>query len=353
MKKKQNDPIKNSRLRFIKQVSLAGMGIGLTSLFSPLYGKERTDPGPHHVEKGKKIGIIGLDTSHSIEFTKMLNAPDASPEFGGFKVVAAYPKGSIDIKSSAERIPAYTTEIKTFGVEITSSIEELLSKVDFVMLETNDGRVHLEQALPVIQAGKPLFIDKPMAASLKDAIAIFEAADKHGVPVFSSSSLRYMESAQQIVQGKIGKVLGADVYSPAKLEKTHPDLFWYGIHGVELLYTLMGTGCSSVVRIHTEDTDIVAGTWSDGRIGTVRGTRSGVYDYGGTVYGEKENGKVGPYDGYRALLVKIIGFFRTGAAPVSPQETLELLAFMEAADTSKKMGSIPVKLSELPLIRQH
>ena len=84
-----------------------------------------------------------------------------------------------------------------------------------------------------------------------------------------------MASAQDVVNGKIGKVLGADTYSPCTLEKTHPDFFWYGIHGVELLYTVMGIGCKSLVRVHTEGTDVTVGTWEDGRIGTFRGTRTG------------------------------------------------------------------------------
>jgi predicted dehydrogenase len=105
------------------------------------------------------------------------------------------------------------------GVEIVGSIEDLLKKVDFVLLETNDGRPHLEQALLVVKAGKPMFIDKPVAGSLKDVIAIYETAKKYKVPIFSSSSLRYMESVQDVVKGKIGNVLGADTFSPATIEK--------------------------------------------------------------------------------------------------------------------------------------
>ena len=67
-----------------------------------------------------------------------------------------------------------------------------------------------------------MFIDKPIAASLPDAIAIFEAANHNNIPVFSSSSLRYISGVQEIARGSIGKVLGADTYSPATIEKTHP-----------------------------------------------------------------------------------------------------------------------------------
>jgi hypothetical protein len=329
-----------TRRRFIHAASAATVGVGLLGNLPKSYAKK------HDVSQGR-VGIIGLDTSHSVAFTKALNAAEPAPEFKGFKVVAAYPKGSNDIESSTKRIPGYIEEVKKLGVEIVSSIEELLKKVDFVLLETNDGRPHLEQALLVLKAGKPMFIDKPVAGSLRDVIAIFDAAKKYKVPVFSSSSLRYMESVQAVIKGKIGAVLGADTFSPATLEKTHPDLFWYGIHGVEILFALMGAGCKQVVRINTNDTDIVVGTWKDGRVGTFRGTRTGTHDYGGTAYGEKGNLPLGPFKGYDNLLVQIIDFFKTGKVPVQAEETLDIYAFMEAADESKRKGGAAVTLESV------
>jgi predicted dehydrogenase len=331
-----------NRRDFIKTSSAGTIGLGVAGNISPIFGIGNSDM--------KRVGIIGLDTSHSIAFTKALNDPAAGPEFSGYKVVAAYPKGSLDIKSSTDRIAAYTEEVKKAGVEIVGSVEELLPKVDVVLLETNDGRRHLEQATMVIKAGKRMFIDKPIAASLKDAVSIFDIAKKYNVPVFSSSSLRYISGAKEISEGSVGRVLGADTYSPATLEKTHPDLFWYGVHGVETLFTLMGTGCISVSRSSTETTDIVVGVWSDNRIGTFRGTRSGKGGYGGTVFGEKGIVTLGEYQGYNPLLIKIIEFFNTGVVPVTPEETLEIFAFMEASDVSKQRGGLPVNLSEV--IRQ-
>ena len=303
------------RRRFIRYATTSAIGAGLLGRFSPVFAAADDTP--------KRIGIIGLDTSHSIAF-----------------------------ESSVKRIPGYTEEVKKLGIEISSSIEDLLAKSDYILLETNDGRPHLAQALQVIKAGKPLFVDKPVAGSLSDAIAIYEAAKKYKVPIFSSSSLRYMETAQDVANGKIGKVLGADTFSPATLEKTHPDLFWYGIHGVEILYTVMGKGCKELVRIHTADTDIVVGTWADGRTGTFRGTRTGKHEYGGTAYGEKGNLTLGPFKGYDNLLDQIIAFFRSGIPPVSAEETLEIYTFMEAADESKRSGGRSVVLADVLYFEQ-
>lgn len=290
-----------------------------------------------------RVGIIGLDTSHATAFTKILNDENAPPELAGVRVVAAYPKGSPDIESSTSRVPGYTEEVQKYGVKIVDSIEELVQQVDAVLLETNDGRPHLEQLRPVLKAGKPCFIDKPIAGSLADAIAIFREADAAGVPVFSSSSLRYGRNSQAVRAGSIGKVLRCETHSPASIEKTHPDLFWYGIHGVESLFTVMGTGCQSVQRSTEDGKIVVTGKWKGGRVGIFREGKG----YGGMAVGEKGEAAVGSYDTYRPLVVEIVKFFRTRKVPVSPAETLEIYAFMEAADESKRQGGAEVTLKSV------
>ena len=328
-----------SRRKFIRSSAITGIGLSLFSSLPSIASNKKNSIA------GKRIGIIGLDTSHSTAFVEGLNAANPDEAYDGYKVVAAYPYGSKTIKSSYERIPKYTEEVKKQGVEIVDSIAALLDKVDVVMLETNDGRPHLEQALQVMKAGKTLWIDKPVAGTLVDAIAIYDAAKHYKVPVFSASSLRYATNVQETASGKsVGKVLGADTFSPCPLESTHPDFFWYGIHGIEILLTVMGKGCKQVSRVHTEDTDLVTGVWKDNRIGTFRGNRKGQNEYGGTAFGENAVVKLGPYSGYEPLLKEIIKFFNTGIAPITPAETLEIYAFMEAADESRRKGGATVSL---------
>ncbi|HKI36733.1 MAG TPA: Gfo/Idh/MocA family oxidoreductase [Gemmataceae bacterium] len=299
--------------------------------------------------KPLKVGIIGLDTSHVTAFTGVLNDPKVKPELAGARVVAAYPGGSDDVEASRTRVKGFTDTLKDkYGVEIVDSIDALLPKVDVILLESVDGRPHLEQVKPVLKAGKPVFIDKPVAGSLADAIQIFDLAKKHKVPVFSSSSLRFAaEVAAMKKNDKVGDLLGCLTYGPCSLEPHHPDLFWYGVHGVEVLYALMGTGCESVSRVQTKDTDVVTGTWKDGRVATFRGIRAGKSDYGMVVFGSKgiESQKINA--GYEPLLVEIVKFFRGGPPPVSAEETLELFAFMEAADESKRQGGKVVKMADV------
>lgn len=298
--------------------------------------------------KPLRAGIIGLDTSHVLAFTESLNKAPKNPadadKLAGVKVVAAYPQGSKDIEASVKRVPEYTEKVKALGVEIVDSVEELVKRVDVVFLESNDGRVHLEQVRPVLKAGKPVFIDKPIAGNLAEVIIILDEAKKAGVPLFCSSSLRFGKNTQAVHNGSIGKVMSAETTSPSALEKTHPDLYWYGVHGCESLYTVMGTGCKSVKRGTTADGKIeVTGTWEGGRTGIFRESKG----YGGKAIGEKGEGEIGSYDGYDVLLVEIIKMFRSGKPPVSAEETIELYAFMEAADESKRRDGAEVTLQEV------
>ena len=305
-------------------------------------------------EAPKKVGIIGLDTSHVVAFTTVFNKGPKNPadaaKFSGFRVTHAFAQGSKDIEESTKRVPEYTEKLKGMGVEIVDSIEKLCAQVDFVMLESNDGRVHLEQVLPVLKAGKTVFIDKPIAGSLADVIRIQEAAKKAGVAYFCSSSLRFAASTQAVAQGSIGKVKTAYTTSPASLEPHHPDLYWYGIHGCESLYAAMGTGCISVKRDKSAAGMIqVTGNWGDGRVGIFREAdrKAKGGPYAGKAIGEKGEADIGKFDGYEVLLQAVVKMFRTGKPQVSAEETLELYAFMEAADESKRQGGAEVKLADV------
>jgi predicted dehydrogenase len=298
--------------------------------------------------KPLRAGMIGLDTSHAPAFAKLLNGPEAIGELAGVKVVAAFPGGSPDLPASADRVADYTKQFAEMGIEIVPSIDVLLTKVDVVLLESVDGRPHLAQALAVLKAKKPVFIDKPVAGSLADAVAIFEVAKRLNVPCFSSSSLRFSRGIQAMRNDpRVGNVVGCDAHGPCSLEPHHPDLFWYGIHGVETLFTIMGPGCAAVTRVQSEGTEFVVGRWSDGRIGTFRGLRSGAAGYGATVFGTKGIAPSGGYDGYQPLVVEIVKFFKTGKPPVTAEETLEIYAFMEAADESKREKGAPVTIASV------
>jgi len=292
-----------------------------------------------------RLGVIGLDTSHVTAFTKLINNPKNKT---GCRVVAAYPGGSPDIPASANRLERFTNKMRDhLKVEIVSSIEELCQKVDGVLLESVDGRPHLKQVRPVIAAGKPVFIDKPMAASLADVMEIFQLAKENNVPCWSSSCRRYSPYILGLCDNEeVGEIVGCCAYNGCSIEKHHPDLYWYGVHGVEMLFTIMGPGCVSISRTHTPGTDVVIGIWNDGRIGTYRGRRLGRGN-GAVVFGLKGTAHTNEFGGYGPLCDEIRKFFRTGKAPVPAEVTIEIFAFMTAAEESKKAGGATVSIASV------
>lgn len=295
-----------------------------------------------------RVGIIGTDTSHVIAFAKLLNDAHAPGHVAGARITAAFKAFSPDVEASRTRVDKFSQQLADeYGVRFYDSMEDVARQVDALLIMNVDGRPHLPEVRRLLPFHKPMFIDKPLAADLKDAIEIFRLTEHAGVPCFSASDERFTSEMTALKSPKLGRQLGVFSYGPAELEPHHTDLYWYGIHAVEKMYTLMGTGCVSVVRTHAEDADIVTGVWSDGRVGTVRGNRNSKHDYGVIEFGTKAILTGSPEAGYGHLVSAIVTFFQTGKSPVPHQETIELLAFMTAADVSRAQGGVPVKLADV------
>lgn len=316
----------------------AGAALAILLFITAASAQESTGP--------IKVGIIGLD-AHAVPWTQIIQGAGGKPPIAELRIVAAVPAPSKDIPFSIDNIEKNTAKMRELGVEISASIEEMLGKVDAVMILSIDGRPHPEQARAVFGKKKPVFIDKPVAASLVEIIEVFRAAQETGTPFFSNSSLRYGPTAVALTQDpKLGRVLGADSYSNNKsILPSHPDLFYYGVHGCELLFRLMGPGCNTVTRMKTETADLAAGVWNDGRLGTFRGILQGAAGFGANVFCEKGIANVNKFEGYEPLLAEIVKFFKTGTPPTTVEQTLELYAFMEAADESLRQGGAAVSIA--------
>jgi len=299
------------------------------------------DPSP------LRIGLIGMDTSHVPAFTKLFHDPVASGDLAGFRVVAGFPDGS-DTPMSRDRIEGFTNEARDLGVEIVDSIETLIERCDRLMILSVDGRIHLRQAKALFGAGKPVFVDKPVAGSLAEAVALYGLAERLGLPCFSASSTRFgPKIVDPAWREETGAVFGVTSWGPLAYQAGQPELFFYGIHGIEALFTAMGPGCESVTRVKTPVHEIVTGVWSDGRVGVYRGLLQGAKPYGLTIHGEKAVVNLIEEPSYETLCREIGRFFKSGVPPVSPSETLEICAFMEAAEESLKRGGAPVRLAEV------
>ena len=284
------------------------------------------------------VGIIGFDCSHVVQFTRRLNHVDIEEEqwVDGAQIAAGFP-GESKV-TDAEQVAEYTQQLVDYGVELVDAPEDLLGSIDAVMIEFQSGREHLEAARPFIEAGLPTYVDKPFTCSVADARALVDLGAEHNVPLFSSSSLRYGLEVQQLKAdaGEVGRIVGAMTYSPAALHPENSGLFHYGIHGVEVLYTLMGSGCEEVWCVYEAGAEVIVGRWNDERIGSFRGTREGAHAYGFTAWCEKEvrNSSIDASFIYRELLKKIVSMFESGQAPLDSEETVEIVAFIEAAAKS-------------------
>ena len=295
-----------------------------------------------------RVGVIGCDTSHTIAFTELMNKK-CDPDCVGFRVTVAHKWGSHDIFSSTNRYPKYIAQLEGMGVKMVPTIADLLKESDVVLLETCDGRPHYAQALEVFRSGKPVFIDKPVAASLADAVRIDAAARRLGAKWFCSSALRYVKNVQAARKGALGPIRGADCWTPNDYEPTQSEFYWYAIHGAEPLFAIMGRGCAEVRCTGNETEAVAVGTWADGRLGVMRAMsykKKGAA-HGGMIFREGVPVDMGTYEGYKPLLVEILAFFRTGVVPVPPEETLEIYAFLEAAAQSKRNGGVPVKIADV------
>jgi predicted dehydrogenase len=288
-----------------------------------------------------KIGMIGLDTSHAIAFTELLN--DTSKEYyvSGGKMVVAFPGGSRDFNLSISRVEGYTNRLRDdFGVEIVESPEAVAEACDAILLESVDGRVHLDQFRKIAPYGKPVFIDKPFTVNSVEAQEIIALAKQYNTPIMSASALRYAEGlTEAIFQTDKGEIIGAETFGPMAIEPTQPGFFWYGIHSVEMLFTILGGDCRQVTTITTEDHDVIVGLWKDGRIGTVRGNRKGNNTFGALIHREKASQFVDVYTNpkpyYASLLEKIMIMFQTGKQDITSDATLQIVRFIEAANESR------------------
>ena len=311
-----------------------------------------------------RVGILGFDNYQALAFTQLFHKPPADNlDLAGLRVVAAWPGGSSDLEKTIEDIGRWKPRLVEQGVRIVDSIEDTLKQSDAVMIMTVDGRAHLELAKHALRAKKPVYIGRPMAAALDDVIEMFQIAKRQKTPLFSCSQHRYSPGFIGMRNHpEVGKVQGCDVYGGCPIVPHHPDFFWHAVHSFETLYTIMGPGAVSVTRASTADTELVAGIWNDGRIGTYRGIRKGAVKYSALVFGDKGVAPAGKYGyaapvkgvvpkgrymGYEGVATEIAKFYKTRKLPISPSETIELFTFMEAAHESKRRNGVPVRLEEV------
>ncbi len=292
------------------------------------------------------LGMVGLDTSHCVRFSELLNDRESEQNIKGGRITVAYPGGSRNFSNSINRVEGFTKNLKEdFGVKITDSIEKVANETDAILLTSVDGRQHLEQFQIIAPYGKPVFIDKPLATSVEDAKKIFELSHKHNSPVFSCSNARYRAGILELGMGD--EVKGCVAFGPCAILPDYPGYFWYGVHCAEIVFSKMGVGCVEVSVLKSDAADVISGRWEDGRTAALYGYRIEEQSvFGCSVLGKEKVdtslGSNGPPTPYEVYMPKILEFFNTGRPPFGEREMLEIVAFLEAANKSREKG-VPVK----------
>ncbi|QDU30097.1 Oxidoreductase family, NAD-binding Rossmann fold [Anatilimnocola aggregata] len=311
-----------------------------------------------------RVGVLGLDNYQAVAYSQLFNSPKAEGDLAGLKVVAALPIGSEKLPLELKDIPRWQAQIGKYGVEMVDSVDELLKRSDVIMVMTMDGRDHLKQIEPVLRAGKPVYIGRPFAASLADAIAIMKLAEETKTPCWSSSQHRFSPGFSGMKDHpEVGKVIGCDVYGGCTSDPSTPEFFWSALHSIETLYAIMGPGVTSVTCTSTPTAEQFTAVWADGRVGTYRGIKEGKVKYSATVFGDKGVSTAGVYGhgvpvggivptkdkymGYEGIAIEMAKFFKGAPVPVSPAETIELFTFLQAAEESKAAGGKTVRLDEV------
>lgn len=285
-----------------------------------------------------KVALIGLDTSHTVEFARRMQAPDCAEDqkvHGMEAITCLRFETPFQDKEGLDKRQA---QIEEWGVKVTEDFDEAIDGCHAIMLEINDGAYHLEYFKKCAALGKPIFLDKPLADNIENARKIYDMAKEKSIRVFSSSSLRYIPNLDQAAE-EVPEAMYASMYGPVGVAPAGSSIVWYGVHAFEMLERAMGIGAKSVFARKDEAGVVAVVDYPDARRGVVELT-VGVYSYGGLVRDKK---KVFPFIAdtkrlYTVELEHVIEFFRGGPPAASMEDALEIMAMLDAAEKSSQSG---------------
>lgn len=289
-----------------------------------------------------KVGVIGLDTSHSIEFIRVMQAPDypEADRVTGMKAVTCLRFETP--YQNKEGLDQRQKQLEAWGVKVTESFDEAAAGCDAYLLEINDGSYHLDYFRRLAGLGKPVFLDKPLAGSLDDGREILRLAGRHKTRVWSSSALPFSPALAEALE-PFAAIRLAHVYGALGKAPAGDSLIWYGVHTFETLQRIMGPGAKSVTAHESASETVAIVDYGEGRQGLVECV-AGCYVYGGRAHGsDKKEGKMRVKSfvlpaAYPPLVRAIAAFFAGGPAPVPLETTFEGLAMMAAARQSIVTG---------------
>ncbi len=297
-------------------------------------GSDKEERMPEEI----KVALIGLDTSHSIEFTRRMQAPDCDEDqkVEGMEALTCLRfETPFQDKDGLDKRQA---QLEEWGVKVTEDFDEAIDGCDAIMLEINDPAYHLDYFKKVADLNRPIFLDKPLADTIENGRKICDIIKEKNLRVFSSSSLRYIPNLGEAM-AEVPAPMYAAMYGPVGVAPAGSSIVWYGVHAFEMLERVMGIGAKSVFARKDESGVVVVVDYPEARRGIVELT-TGVYSYGGLVRDKK---KAFPFVAdtkrlYTEELEKVVEFFRGGPPAASMEDALEIMAMLDAAEKSSQTG---------------
>ena len=282
-----------------------------------------------------KLALVGgAAIYHARAFSGLINGlvpeqtlPEGWPNFpqcvDGARISVVWDED----RSAAEELA------RVFGIDhVANDYEEVLLHCDGVIIADDVTLNHCRHASFFLERGIPTFIDKPLAPDAKTAVALVELAAKHNAPLMSGSALRYAAETQELREDPniLGKIELATTVGPN-------ELYFYGIHPLELAHSIMGSGISTVQNIGDDQQDIVKIQYHDGRILMLLVSRVIGGGFEITLYGKNGRRRIEVKDStayYANQLRLIIKMAQEKRAPVPIENALEVIRVLEAGKKS-------------------
>jgi len=285
-----------------------------------------------------KVALIGLDTSHTLEFAKRMQAPDcpAGQRVEGLRAVTCL-RFPTPFQNEAG-LDARQKQLEAWGIKVTTSFEEAVEGCDAIMIEINDPSLHWHYFEKCASLGKMIFLDKPLADTLINGKKVLELVRQNNIPLFSASALRFVPTLEAACL-EIQEPIFCTVYGPLGVAPTGSSVVWYGVHSFEMLQRAMGLGARRLLVQKDENGIVAMVQYAEGRRGVVE-LNNGAFIYGGNLRTKEASTSfaVDMSAAYTDLLLNVSRFFTTGSLPVTLDETIEVMAMLDAARRSDLSG---------------
>jgi len=291
-----------------------------------------------HNTRDIRVALIGLDTSHTIEFAQRMQGPHCPDEQ---RVTGLHAVSCLRFETPFQNeagLNARQTQLEGWGIAVTTDFDRAVAQCDAIMLEINDPALHWEYFQRCVALSKPIFLDKPLADTVSHGRKIVDLAEAKNVRVFSASSLRFVPALADACDA-IPAPTFVHTYGPLGSAPAGSGVVWYGVHSFEMLQRAMGNGASRVTVLRDGLGVTCLVDYADTRRGLVE-LSTAAWVWGGEL---RTVNTAAPFvvnmdTAYRDLLQQVEAFFRTGQSPVALADTLEVMALLDAAHRASESG---------------